>query len=65
MGRIVDTHLSEGCPPTFSGPSNLHISNALLRVPLVAQQLKNLTRIHEDAGSISGPTQWVQDLLLP
>ena len=30
-------------------------------VPLVVQWIKNPTRIHEDAGSIPGLTQWVND----
>ena len=35
------------------------------RVPVVAQKVKNLTRIHEHAGLIPGLTQWLTDPALP
>ena len=34
-------------------------------VPVVAQQLTNLTRNHEVVGSIPGLPQWVKGLVLP
>ena len=32
-----------------------------LRVPIVAQRVKDPTNIHEDAGTIPGVIQWVKE----
>ena len=34
-------------------------------VPVVAQQVKNPTNIHEDVGSVPDLAHWVKDLALP
>ena len=44
---------------------NNHSVNTHWGIPVVAQQLTNLTSIHEAAGSIPGLAQWVKDLALP
>ena len=52
------------CRGTKSWPSS-HAKKLLEGVPVVAQWVKNLTSIHEDAGLIPGLAQWVKDLALP
>ena len=39
----------------------IYVKRVNLGVPTVAQQLTNLTSIHEDVGLIPGTTQWVKD----
>ena len=43
----------------------MYLYEKLLQVPIVPQQVANLSRIYEDSGLIPGLAQWVKDLALP
>ena len=50
---------------TFQGDQITALKTIQQGASVVAQQVKNLTRIHGDEGSIPGLAQWVKDPALP
>ena len=70
MAYYIGTGMSQGVrtSPGYQSLVKLHSlpsRMSFLRVPIVAQQVKNLTGIHEDVGSIPGLIQWVKEEVLP
>ena len=57
--------LAENKCPLALTASFVDSKTGIWGVPIVAQQNKNLTSIHEDAGSIPGLAQWVKYPVLP
>ena len=62
--KMETGHLKISMNPKASYFIILAASVKLQGVPFVAQQLTNLTRIHEDVGSIPVLAQQVNDLVL-
>ena len=52
-------------PGALEELKQMQSQEGLLRgVPIVAQQVKNLTSTYEEVGLIPGPVQWVRDMAL-
>ena len=53
--------MSDGVQESRNLSLNIQLRKVFQGVPTVAQQLTNLTSIHEDSGLIPDLTQWVKD----
>ena len=59
MNELIDME------PRIVSWNKINLNKLLLEIPAVAQWVKNPTGIHEDAGSIPGLTQGLEDPVLP
>ena len=58
-------YMCSGCSGQFRTRYTNLFKTINSEVPVMAQQLTNLTSIYKDVGLIPGLSQWVKDLALP
>ena len=62
-GAVFNTNTGASSQKIKEG--KIHFPKKKKKSSLCGSAVMNLASIHEDAGLIPGPTQWVKDLALP